>query len=198
MKTTPGDYTPFGVASLPPGIQCTIERIEAMLDEMRARLARCLRRLRGPDAAGEGVPPPLVPDRAVSRSDIPADLLEERLEEQRRTRDRTTRVHEGNAEGRNEEPRLSCSLLSRALRPILAGAAIGAAWGYAAWFLPAWLYVTLTSTVSLAGCVWAFRTLREMRAMERELRRTWAELELERDRRRHRYLETSTREGNLR
>ena len=193
MKTMLGNFIPVGVASLLPGIPYTIEQVEAMFDEMRVCLARHLRRLWGSDATGEGVPPPLIPDRAVSRSDIPADLLRERLEEHRRM----NRVHEENAGGRNGEPGLSRSWLSRALRPILAGVAIGATWGYAAWFLPVWLYVILTSTVSLADCVWAFRSLREMRARERELRRTWAELERERDRRRHRYLETSPREGSL-
>lgn len=55
----------------------------------------------------------------------------------------------------------------------LAGAAGGTAWGHAWRIMPAWLYVAITAAMLLAVVAWALWSLRQLRAMKRELGRRW-------------------------
>lgn len=59
--------------------------------------------------------------------------------------------------------------MRRLLPYTLAGAAIGLGWGIASRYLPGWLYLAITTAALVAVIAWALRSLREIRAMKREL-----------------------------
>jgi hypothetical protein len=59
--------------------------------------------------------------------------------------------------------------MKRALYPIITGGTIGGVWGYLCERYLGWAGVALTVAAGLAAALWALRSLRELRDMEREL-----------------------------
>jgi uncharacterized membrane protein YeaQ/YmgE (transglycosylase-associated protein family) len=60
--------------------------------------------------------------------------------------------------------------MKRVLYPVITGGAIGLVWGYLCNRYLGWAGVALTIAAGLAGAFWALRSLRELGAMEQELR----------------------------